>query len=88
MTVPLLITHDLAVVSLRAWTIAGEILAEPTTALAALDDPDQPRKIHVQPQRRPWSPPQPCHHPFPLEPSDRLQHLADRIAPHVDEHEP
>ncbi|MFJ7619795.1 hypothetical protein ACIQYZ_13440 [Rhodococcus erythropolis] len=84
MTKPMLITHDLAVVGLRCWTIAGDVLAAPTTALASLDDPDQTRRVHGRPRRRPWQPPQPSDDPFPRDPADRLQDLADRIAPFVD----
>lgn len=83
-TRPLMISHDLAVVGLRAWTIAGDVLAEPTTALASLDDPDQIRKVHGRPRRRPWRSPSPCDDPFPREPADRLRGLADRIAPYTD----
>ncbi len=84
LTRPVMITHDLAVVGLRAWTIAGEVLAGPTTALASLDDPDQVRKIHGRPRRRSWTPPQPSDDIFPRDPADRLQHLADKIAPYSD----
>ena len=83
-TKPLLITHDLAVVGLKCWTIAGDVLAGPTTALAALDDPDQQRRVHGRPRRRPWQPPRPNHSPFPRDPADRLVDLSDRIAPLVD----
>ena len=83
-TRPVMISHDLAVAGLRCWTIAGDVLAEPTTALASLDDPDQMRRVHGRPRRRPWRPPQPVTDPFPRDPADRLQNLADRIAPYVD----
>lgn len=87
-TRPVMISHDLAVAGLRCWTIAGDVLAEPTTALASLDDPDQMRRVHGRPRRRPWQPPQPDRSPYPADPGDRLADLADRIAPHIDDEEP
>lgn len=84
MTRPVMISHDLAVVGLKCWTIAGDVLAGPTTALASLDDPDQMRKIHGRPRLRPWQPPQPSDDLFPRDPADRLTDLADRVAPFID----
>ncbi|ORM37379.1 hypothetical protein BFL43_04270 [Williamsia sp. 1135] len=52
----LLVSPDLAVVGIRAWTTAGNLITTPDTALTALDCPNRLCRVYVPRHRRPLAP--------------------------------